>query len=130
MIVLHVGPSPRQIGGMETFVGDLLHSSLAQKHTLYLLDISKPKLRKGGCYAIPSGYAVFRRIWYKTLLSYSYSLWFFGKFLGLLSVRKIDIVHIHTASFTSFWEKCAYITAAKLVQKKIILHIQLWIRKP
>ncbi|MBN1480501.1 glycosyltransferase family 4 protein [candidate division KSB1 bacterium] len=108
---------------METFIGDMLNSSLAARYRLLLLDIAKPKLRRSGTYAIDTGYAVFQRRFGSTMLSYGYSGWFFLKYLHLLFSRKIDIIHIHTASYTSFWEKCAYICAGKVAGKKIVVHI-------
>lgn len=123
MTILHIAPSPRQVGGMETFMGDLLNSSLVNKHTIILLDIAKPKLRQFGSSAYLTGYSVFKRKISLSLLSYAYSFTFLCKFIILLVSHKIDIIHIHTASYTSFWEKCIYITTGKMDGKKVALHI-------
>lgn len=37
--------------------------------------------------------------------------------------KKIKIVHIHTASYNSFWRSSLFIKVAKLFNKKVILHI-------
>lgn len=104
-------------------MGDLLKSTPAQKHRVLFLDIAKPTLRRHSTYAVPTGYAVFQRQINFTLRSYGYSALFFAKYLLLLLIRKINILHLHSASYTSFWEKCAYIFAGKLSGKKIVLHI-------
>lgn len=104
-------------------MGDLLNSSLAVRHKIILLDIAKPKLRQYRGSAYLTGYAIFRRHLALSVLSYGYSLCFLLRFLFLLATKKIDIIHIHTASYTSFWEKCLYIQCAKRAGKKIVLHI-------
>lgn len=122
--VLHVSPAPPQLGGMEAYMGNLLASTLVQKHHILLLNISKPRLFLGGVYDIKTGYAgAFRRKLSITLTSYAYSLKFFLQFLWLLMFRNIDIVHIHTASYTSFWEKCMYIQVAKAARCNVVLHV-------
>jgi len=122
--VLHISPAPPQLGGMEAYMGDLLKSSLVERHSVQLLNISKPRLFKGGVYKIRTGYAgAFKRKITITLTSYAYSLTFLVKFLFHLARRRIDIVHIHTASYTSFWEKCIYILFAKAAGRKVVLHV-------
>lgn len=37
--------------------------------------------------------------------------------------RAIRIVHIHTASYKSFWRKAVFVFLAKLINKKVVLHI-------
>ena len=41
----------------------------------------------------------------------------------LLIDRKIKILHIHTASYNSFWRSLWFVTVGKLFHKKVILHI-------
>ncbi len=122
--VLHVAPMPPQIGGMETFAGDLMQSSLRRRVRLLVLDISKPELQEGGRYAAETGYAtLFRRGLRRNLISYRCSARFFIRFIRLLKREPIDLVHFHTASYTSFWEKCAYITLSRLTGRKVVLHV-------
>jgi glycosyltransferase involved in cell wall biosynthesis len=124
LAVLHISPKPPQIGGMETYMGDLLQSSLRQQVTLYLVDISKPALQTGGKYAIRTGYVgILERGLRRSLISYKYSAGFFYQFLKILHSKKISIVHIHTASYSSFWEKCLYILTGRITGKKIVLHM-------
>lgn len=124
LAALHISPAPPQIGGMETYMGDLLQSSLHQRIALSLLNISKPALQTGGKYAITTGYVgVLQRGLGRSLMSYKYSVGFFNQFLRLIFLRKICIIHIHTASYSSFWEKCLYIFIGRIAGKKIVLHV-------
>lgn len=46
------------------------------------------------------------------------------KFVGkLLSDRKIEIVHIHSASYNSFYRSAIFLLLGRMLGKKIILHI-------
>lgn len=45
------------------------------------------------------------------------------KFIGYMLFSEVKIVHIHTASYISFWRKCIFINLAKLFNKKVVLHI-------
>ncbi|MDZ7316712.1 MAG: glycosyltransferase family 4 protein [candidate division KSB1 bacterium] len=121
-IVLHVAPMPPQLGGMEAFAGHLM-PALARYVDVIVLDIAKPLLFAQPNYRVHVGYTLFKRPWRHTLLSYAYSAGAFKKFLLLLRYRGIDLIHIHTASYTSFWEKCLYILAARLAGKPVVLHV-------
>lgn len=121
--VLMVAPAPPQTGGMETFVGELLGTFLPNEFDLKLLNIAKIKLNQRTKSREFVGYdTIFRRRLWLSLWSYSYSFFFFWKFLFLLIRFRPRIVHIHTASYTSFWEKVSYIYLAKLLGRKIVLH--------
>ncbi len=122
--IVMVGPLPPQVGGIETFVFNLMHSNLVQKHDITLINISKPLITKKPEFRTLSGYRrCFGRGLKVLMTSYSYSALFFLKFLWTLFSRRVDIVHLHTASYTSFWEKCAYILVAKTLRKKVIIHM-------
>jgi glycosyltransferase involved in cell wall biosynthesis len=123
--VLVVGPLPPQIGGIESFIGYLLSTQLTQNYDIQLLDISKPKVKNNQArYATLSGYSLcFRRHPRVLLASYVYSITFFTRFLWLTLTRSYDLLHLHTASYTSFWEKCVYISLARLFRRKVVLHV-------
>ena len=121
--VLHVGPAPPQLGGMEAFVGHLLSSNLKNDYNLLLLDISKHK-KRSSAYKVPVGYTgSFKRSLKEMSKSYALSTRFFFRFWLMLLTKHIDIVHLHTGSYTSFWEKSLYVLLAKLWRKKIVMHI-------
>ncbi len=123
--VLVVGPLPPQIGGIESFIGYLLRTQLTQNYDIQLLDISKPRVKNNQArYATLSGYSLcFKRHPRVLLASYAYSAKFFIRFLRLTFMRSYDVLHLHTASYTSFWEKCLYIWLAHLFKRKVILHV-------
>lgn len=122
--IVMVGPLPPQVGGIETFVFNIMQSNLVQKHDIKLINISKPLITKKPEFRTLSGYRrCFGRGIKVLVISYSYSVLFFFKFLWTLFSRRVDIVHLHTASYTSFWEKCAYIWVAKALRKKVIIHM-------
>ena len=121
-VILMVGPAPPQVGGMETFIGDLMLSDLADRCQIVLLNISKPGVKKNSHFKAKTGYAgSFKRNFFVSLKSYSYSFVYFIKYI--FALKDVQIVHIHTASYTSFLEKMAYISVAKLAGKKVICHI-------
>ena len=41
----------------------------------------------------------------------------------LFSDKRISIIHIHTASYNSFWRSTFFVKASKLFNKRVILHI-------
>ncbi len=119
-----IGPLPPQIGGMETFIGDLLRSKLVEDYRLVSLNISKPFIKKETRFKASTGYAgSFARNPIVSLTSYFFSIVFFCRYLLLLFTERPKLVHIHTASYTSFWEKGAYVLVAKALAKRIVLHI-------
>ncbi|MBN1542663.1 glycosyltransferase family 4 protein, partial [candidate division KSB1 bacterium] len=123
--ILMLGPLPPQVGGMESFITYLLGTDLVKKYRIHTLDMSKPGVnREKMPFATLMGYErSFKRGFWITLRSYGYSVLFFLRFLEQLRRHRIRLLHIHTASHTNFWEKCAYIAMAKLLGKKVVLHV-------
>ncbi|MDZ7722124.1 MAG: glycosyltransferase family 4 protein [candidate division KSB1 bacterium] len=122
--ILQIGPLPPPAGGMETFMKQLLNSSLRNDYRLSVLNMSKPGIPDSVTAGTSSGYreAFMRPVFY-TLLSYFWSVLYFIRFMLFLGMHQIHIVHIHSASYTSFWEKCLYIAYARVLKKRIVLHI-------
>ena len=119
-----IGPVPPQLGGMESFVADLLGSKLTSKYQILHLDTSKLFVTRNEDYKVRPGYAEsFRRNIFLSLASYALSFWFFCKFLYFSLRFRLKIIHIHSTSYTSFWDKCPYILVARLWRKKVILHM-------
>lgn len=122
--ILIVGPAPPQLGGMEAFIGGLLETDLTSKFRIHLLNISKHHLTKRKKNQEFVGYdTIFKRNIFLSMTSYSYSIIFILKYLFALFSIRPQIVHIHTASYTSFWDKVGYILLAKMCFRKIIVHI-------
>lgn len=102
--VLMVGPTPPPIGGIATQVGLLLDSSLRDHFAITHLDPG-----------ITPGQGMPRR-----LLS---SMGLTARFLWGLWSSRARIVHLHSSSFTGFYEKGFLALLAKLAGKKAILHL-------
>jgi glycosyltransferase involved in cell wall biosynthesis len=121
--VLLVGPAPPQLGGMEAFIGGLLKTDFTKQFHVQLLNISKSYLTKRRKNQEFVGYdSIFKRRIALSLLSYSYSSAFILKYIFVLFQFRPQIVYIHSASYTSFWEKVIYVLLAKLFFRKIVFH--------
>ena len=118
-----VGPAPPQIGGMETLIGGLLNSDLMHLYNVSFLNISKPGVNKRTQGKEFVGYdSLSKRNVFITLRSYAYSFLFFFRYVFTLVLKRPQLVHIHTASYFSFWEKGGYIILANILRKRIVLH--------
>ena len=118
-----VGPGSPQVGGMATLVEGLLHSSLARRFPILFLNIAKPRLDRRRQSTEIVGYrAIIERGLFISAMSYAYSFGFFFKYLFYLIFRSPRIIHIHTASYSSFWEKAVYVFIARMLGRKIVLH--------
>jgi len=108
---------------METMMQEILHSGLRRKYAIIHIDNSKPTLIRRASLK-HSGYrAALLRNPLLTLYSFTLSLLFLVRYLVILVSKPVDVIHIHTASYSSFWEKALFILAGKLFAKPIILHI-------
>ena len=60
----------------------------------------------------------------RTISKWMYSIYGCCYFLiKMFTDRQVRIVHIHTASYNSFWRSALYVRFARLFKKKVILHI-------
>ncbi len=121
--ILMIGPLSPPSGGMEIFLRELLKSQIHRYYKILHLDNSKPAIIKSK-YNYKTGYAAsFQRHILTIFSSYLYSIFYFVKYLFILLFKHVNIIHIHTASYTSFWEKTVYILFARLFRKQVVLHI-------
>ena len=81
-----------------------------------VLDIYDKYIFKEFRFIANSGGGAFRNVW--ILLS---SIGMLIK--QLLGKREIKIVHIHTASYNSFYRSSIFVMLSKLLGRKVILHI-------
>lgn len=104
--VLIVGPLPPPMGGIATYVDDLLKSNLNKEYTILHLNTTRSLIIK------------------KSLIK-NFTLFYINsiKLVYLLLLYKPKIVHIHTSSYLAFWEKSFFLIISKLFAKKTILHI-------
>jgi glycosyltransferase involved in cell wall biosynthesis len=119
--ILLVGPLPPTVGGITTFISNILKSSLKEKYTFITFGTHRPTFgltRKGSDYAValrigPSFLA-------KSVIS---TLCHLLKFPLILLKDRPHIVHICTASYWPFWENSLYLLLSKIFKKKVIFHI-------
>jgi Glycosyltransferase len=119
--VLLLGPMPPSIGGIATYLSNMLSSNLAESFDLVPFTTSRPnkeiilnKTHFLGHY-FPS--FVF------LLMCFFVTIYHICIFPVTIIKEKPVIVHIHTASYFSFLENSLYILVSKVFQKKVILHI-------
>ena len=122
-VVRIIGPTTPATGGMETYIRELMQSKLSTEFDLQLFDISKPSIRKYQSRNYTGYSAVLKRSPFLSVASFALSFLFLARFVIYMFTRKADIVHIHTASYTSFWEKVLYILLCKWARVPVILHV-------
>ena len=95
--ILIVGPLPPPMGGIATYVDDMLKSNIVDEYNvLHLNTARKHSIKKSLI---------------KNSILFSKNL---IKLLHLLAFKRPRIVHIHTSSFLAFWEKSVFVTVSKL----------------
>ena len=106
--VLVVGPDPVSLtGGIASFIGFQLDNSLlSEQFRLICLDISlSPLLRSG------------------KILRFTGSLILISRLLWLLISEGPALVHIHSSSQLSFWEKGLMLLVCNALRKRTVLHM-------
>ncbi len=117
--VLMLGPPPSAIGGMVTSVnvlmaGPLRESFALHRHATPLTD----ERRRTPDWSSAAG---------RTARLICGGLWHAANLLRLartLAERQIELVHIHTCSHATFWRNLADIAVARLMQRRVVLHIR------
>lgn len=119
--VLLVGPLPPTVGGITSFLAGLLKSSLAEQYDLCEFGTERPTSK---LFKRISGYGM---IWCtgltNSLKSVVCTISHLLTFPFSLIRKRPNIVHIHTASYWSFWENAFYVVIARAFCRKTILHI-------
>lgn len=116
-----VGPLPPTIGGITTFITGILESELNKRHKLLTFGTERPTV---GIFRGVSDYTVILRIGSIRLIrSVFRTLSHLLTFPFVLFKNRPDIVHIHTASYWSFWENAVYVLISKMFSKKTFFHI-------
>ena len=104
--VIVIGPNPDLFGGISQYVSGILSSSLKEKYNLIHCEVGIGKEGKPGL--ISALMRMFKQL---------YSMYL------ILINKKIDLVHIHTASRRSFWRYFTFIFLLKIMDTKIVLHM-------
>jgi len=104
--VVMLGPLPPATGGMATVLGNLQHSGLAARCRLHVLDNGKTTSEG--------------RPLSEGILAQGRLLARLGRTIMRHDVR---IVHIHTCSGFTFWRDCLHLAVAKMLRRKVVLHV-------
>ncbi|HUT57300.1 MAG TPA: glycosyltransferase [Phycisphaerae bacterium] len=104
--VVMLGPLPPATGGMATVLGNLHRSRLAVGCRLHVLDNGKttPERR-------PLSEGILAQV---RLL---------GRLARAIVTHDVQIVHIHTCSGFTFWRDCLHLAVAKMLRRKVVLHV-------
>lgn len=97
-VLVQIGPSLKDKGGMVTIMEQIMESELKDKYHI----IHLPTYIVGKQYSL----------WIKAVV----------KFVGYQIKYNVEIVHIHTASKGSFYRKSILIRICKMMHTKVILH--------
>lgn len=120
--ILFVGPLPPTVGGITTFMTNMLESNLTSKYHFILFTTSRPPL-KGKNPSIQD----YRILYYVTPFYMLKSLFvtFYHIVLFPITLLRVKphLVHIHTPSYWVFWESSLYVLASKIFGFKVILHV-------
>lgn len=104
--VLIVGPLSPPMGGIATYVEDMLKSDLNKEYDIFHLNTTRSL-------EIKESFVKNFLLFCKNSL----------KLVYLLLLHKPKIVHIHTSSYMAFWEKSIFLIISKVFNKKVVLHI-------
>ncbi len=117
--VLLVGPFPPTVGGVTTFLQNLVSSSLQQRFEFEPFSISrppKPNVVDNDRYrAVLSGGPgrLFRAL--------AVTLRNAARFPWVVWRSKVDIVQLHSSDYWSFWESSLYLLMARLLGRRCVM---------
>ena len=100
--VLMIGPSPHSRGGMASVIATLLANGYGADDGCRFIatQVDGSPVRKAGRAALALAQVV-----------------------GLLALGRVALLHVHLASGASFWRKAAFIAAARLAGRPVLLHL-------
>lgn len=119
--ILLVGPMHPSVGGIATYLSNVLSSNLAESFDLIPFSTSRPNKATNTNSTNCLAHNIFLYIFY--LRCFIITLNHICMFPLIVIVKKPSIIHIHTASYFSFLENSIYVLMSKALQKKVILHI-------
>ncbi|MEW6198901.1 MAG: glycosyltransferase [Planctomycetota bacterium] len=119
---LMVGPSAESLGGMATSITRLMSSALRDSYTLHRFSTPQ-RAAEADCGACTRGGGGRAK-----LVATSEAVWrhlsALGRLVGVLVRRRVDLVHIHTCSRFTFQRNVADAMLARLLGRRVILHIR------
>jgi glycosyltransferase involved in cell wall biosynthesis len=109
--VVLVGPGPKQVGGLATFLDILLFSDyLKERYELIHLDTTRGKRGEG----IASRFALINLVYF---LRQSMILFW------ILLTRRPQILHLPLTSYWAFWKDTAFVILARILGVKVVAHL-------
>lgn len=119
--VLIVGPMPPAIGGIATYISDILGSNLSETFELIPFRTNRPAYHSS--LSSQNYYTIFNVSFIYLLKALFITLYHIIKFPIILITKKPSIIHINTAGYWAFLESSVYVLLSKLFLKKVIFHI-------
>ena len=119
--VVLVGPMPPTIGGITTFMLNLMSSSLAEEFDFRGYTTTRPRKKN----VIDNyGYvAVFRGGVFRTIYGVALTAWRLLLFPFFLMRSRIDIVQVQASDYLVFWEGVVYVLLARLFGRPALLRL-------
>lgn len=119
--VLVLGPLPPTVGGITSFIEDLLGSDLKKKYEFIAFGTGRPTV---GVNRDVDGYPLMFHIGLIRLTkSAIVTISHIFKFPLILITSDPDIIHVNTSSYWPFWENAAFVLMSKLLNRKVMIHI-------
>lgn len=122
--VLMVGPGAPQVGGMVTSINTLMRSPLSNAFALHRFTTVIPRLRRRpttntAAWAAAAAFEAVRMPF--AALRHGLALL---SLAAHIAIRRINIVHIHTCSFGTFYRTLADLAVARLLRCRTVLHVR------
>jgi len=119
--IVIVGPLPPTVGGITSYIGNVIYSPLNKKFEFIPFTTSRPTI---GVVKESTDYSIINNIGFITLIkSIIITIYHLIKYPFVLIFNNPKIIHIHTTDYFQFWENYLHIIISKIFNKKIILHI-------
>lgn len=117
--VLMLGPAAPQVGGMVTAIDGLMTGALRRRCALYRLATPAPRER-------PRSVGWFGRVrrWARAMGAAARHVRALASLMRSLVVDRIELVHIHTCSFATFYRNLLDLVLVKLLGGRTLLHIR------
>jgi glycosyltransferase involved in cell wall biosynthesis len=119
--IMLVGPWPPTIGGVTTFMLNVVNSSLKERYELFHFTTSRPpkknvinnsgyqSLARGGIGRFIQGAAV--------------TIWHLAIFPFIVIARHPNVVQVHASDFQTFWEAALYVLMSRMLRRPVLMRL-------
>jgi glycosyltransferase involved in cell wall biosynthesis len=116
-----LGPLPPTVGGITTFIQEILSSNLCKKYAFRAFDTQRPTY---GFSKEVWDYTLALRIgWIRFVKSFVWTISHLLSFPFSLLRNRPDIVHINSAAYWVYWENGLYVLFSKIFRRKVFFHV-------